>query len=193
MTKLLKPQTVFLLIFLLAAGESVLAQSQQQKPQLGTRSSQDSARAEQRIIKEVRHELLLLPYYSVFDNLAFKVEGNQVTLLGQAVQPTLKSDAEAAVKSIEGVSGVNNQIEVLPPSPDDDRLRLALFRSIYSAPPLQRYAIQNIPPIHIIVKNGHVTLKGVVASESDKNLAGLQANSVPGVFSVTDNLRVEKD
>ncbi len=191
MTKLLKPQTVLLLTFLLATG--VFGQSQQQKPQLGSRGPQDSTRAQQRIIKEVRHELLLLPYYSVFDNLAFKVEGDQVTLLGQVVRPTLKSDAEAAVKSIEGVSRVNNQIEVLPPSPDDDRLRLALFRATYSAPPLQRYAVQNVPPIHIIVKNGHVTLEGVVASESDKNLAGLQANSVPGIFSVTNNLQVEKN
>lgn len=178
------------LLLTLAFTPGMLGYSLQQKPQLGARGAQDNDRAEQRIIKEVRHELLLLPYYSVFDNLAYKVEGDQVTLLGQVVRPTLKSDAEAAVKSIEGVAHVNNQIEVLPPSPDDDRLRLVLFRTIYSAPPLQRYAIQNVPPIHIIVKNGHVTLEGVVASESDKNLAGLQANSVPGVFSVTNNLRV---
>jgi hyperosmotically inducible protein len=164
-----------------------------QKSQLGQRSPDDLARAQQRITKEVRHELLLLPYYSVFDNLAYKVDGDTVTLLGQVTRPTLKSDAEAAVKSIEAVSKVNNQIEVLPPSPEDDRLRLALYRAIYGSPPLQRYAIQSLPPIHIIVKNGHATLEGVVATEADKNLANLQANSVPGVFSVTNNLRVEKD
>jgi hyperosmotically inducible protein len=176
---------------LMAAAISSGAQSQ--KSQLGQRSPDDLARAQQRITKEVRHELLLLPYYSVFDNLAYKVDGDTVTLLGQVTRPTLKSDAEAAVKSIEAVSKVNNQIEVLPPSPEDDRLRLALYRAIYSSPPLQRYAIQSVPPIHIIVKNGHATLEGVVASEADKNLANLQANSVPGVFSVTNNLRVEKD
>ncbi len=146
-----------------------------------------------RLIREVRHELNLLPYYGVFDNLAFKVEpGGKVTLLGQVRKPTLKADAERAVKGIEGVDTVDNQIEVLPLSPNDDRLRLALFRAIYSAPPLQRYSLQAVPPIHIIVKNGHVTLEGVVDSEADKNLAGIQANSVPGVFSVTNNLRVAK-
>ncbi len=154
--------------------------------------ARNPAKYEARVVQEVRHELVLLPYYSVFDNLAFKVEGDKVTLLGQVTRPTLKSDAEARVKKIEAVSSVDNQIEVLPLSPNDDRLRLALFRAIYSAPPLQRYSLQAVPPIHIIVKNGHVTLEGVVDSEADKNLAGIQANSVPGVFSVTNNLRVAK-
>jgi hyperosmotically inducible protein len=185
-----KLQTVFVWGFLLAA--TILAYSQKQQPQFGARSAQENPKLEQHIIKEARHELLLLPYYSVFDNLAFKVQGDQVTLLGQVTRPTLKSDAEAAVKGIEGVSHVDNQIEVLPPSPTDDRLRLALYRAIYSAPQLQRYSIVSVPPIHIIVKMGHVTLEGVVDSESDKNVAGLQANSVPGIFSVTNNLRVEK-
>ena len=143
-------------------------------------------------MKEVRHELAMLPYFSVFDNLAYRVDGDTVTLLGQVVHPTLKSDAEAAIKNIEGVAKVNNQIEVLPPSPEDDRLRIALYRAVYGSPQLQKYAIENVPPIHIIVKNGHVTLEGVVDNEADKNVANIQANSVPGVFSVTNNLRVEK-
>jgi hyperosmotically inducible periplasmic protein len=145
-----------------------------------------------RLIREVRHELNLLPYYGVFDNLQFKVEpGGKVTLLGQVRKPTLKSDAERAVKGIEGVDTVDNQIEVLPLSPNDDRIRLRVYRTIYRTPSLERYAIQAVPPIHIIVKNGNVTLEGVVASTGDKNLANIQARTVPGVFKVTNNLRVE--
>ena len=151
-----------------------------------------SPRGEARIQREVRHQLALLPYYSVFDNLAFKVEGYKVTLLGQVTRPTLKSDAEGVVRSIEGVEKVDNKIEVLPVSPMDDRLRLHLFRAIYGQSSLQRYAIAAVPSIHIIVKNGRVTLEGVAANEMDKNIAGLQANGVPGVFQVTNNLRVEK-
>jgi len=142
--------------------------------------------------QEVHNQLVLLPFYSVFDNLAFKVDGGRVTLLGQVVKPTLKSDAAAAVKSIEGVSAVDNQIEVLPVSPSDDQIRLAEYRAIYSAPGMEKYAMQAVPPIHIIVKNGHVTLVGVVANAADKTLADVRAKSVPGVFSVTDQLTVEK-
>jgi hyperosmotically inducible protein len=134
----------------------------------------------------------MLPYYGVFDNLAFKVEGRKVTLLGEVTRPTLKSDAEAVVKRIEGVEGVDNQIEVLPLSPNDDRIRLAVYRVVYRQASLSRYALQAIPPIHIIVKNGNVRLEGVVASEADKNLAGIRAKGVAGAFSVTNNLRVEK-
>jgi hyperosmotically inducible protein len=141
--------------------------------------------------REVRHELVMLPFYSVFDNLQFKVDGYRVELFGQVVRPTLKSDAEAVVKKIEGVESVVNHIEVLPPSPNDDRIRLAEYRAIYGNSVLNRYALQAVPPIHIIVKNGNVTLEGVVASEMDKNVANIQANSVPGVFSVINNLRVE--
>jgi hyperosmotically inducible periplasmic protein len=143
--------------------------------------------------EEVRHRLWMLPYFGVFDNLEFKVEpGGLVTLLGQVRRPTLKSDAEAAVKRISGVDKVANKIEVLPVSPNDDRLRLRLYRTIYRTDALERYAIQAVPPIHIIVKNGHVTLEGVVASEMDKNLANIKARGVPGTFSVTNNLRIEK-
>jgi hyperosmotically inducible protein len=149
-------------------------------------------KARARIEREVRHQLVMLPYYSVFDELAFKVEGDSVTLLGQVTRPSLKSDAESAVKSVEGVERVSNQIEVLPPLPQDDRIRRETFRAIFGFPALNRYAIQAVPSIHIIVKGGHVTLEGVVANGGDKNIAGIQANTVPGVFSVTNNLRVEE-
>lgn len=151
-----------------------------------------SARGTERIAQEVRHELVMLPYYGVFDNLEYKVNGYDVTLMGQVTRPTLKSDAERVVQKIEGVEHVNNRIEVLPLSPMDDRIRLATYRAIYSRPGLDRYALQAVPPIHMIVKNGNVTLEGIVASEADKNLAGIQAKGVSGVFSVTNNLRVEK-
>jgi hyperosmotically inducible protein len=155
-------------------------------------NAQPSQKAEGRIQREVRHQLLLLPYLNVFDNIEYTVNGYDVTLLGQVTQPTVKSDAERAVKSIEGVEKVDNQIEVLPPSPSDDRLRVELFRAIYGYPALQRYALPVVKPIRIIVKNGHVTLEGVVDSEADKNAAGIRANSVPGIFEVKNNLRVEK-
>jgi hyperosmotically inducible protein len=134
----------------------------------------------------------MLPYLGVFDNLAYKVDGYKVTLMGQVTRPTLKSDAERVVKEIEGVEQVDNQIEVLPPSPVDDRLRLRLYRAIYGYAALQKYALGVQKPIRIIVKRGHVTLEGVVDSETDKNLAGIRANGVSGVFSVTNNLQVAK-
>jgi hyperosmotically inducible periplasmic protein len=151
---------------------------------------QTEPKAQQNLIKEVRHQLVLLPYYSVFDNLVFKVQGSKVILLGQVVRPTLKSDAEAAVKSIEGVTGVENNIEVLPTSPMDDQIRRAVYRAIYGEPALSRYALSAVPSIHIVVKNGNVTLEGVADNETDKNLAGLRANGVPNVFSVKNNLVV---
>jgi len=151
---------------------------------------QTEPKAQQNLIKEVRHQLVLLPYYSVFDNLAFRVQGSKVILMGQVVRPTLKSDAEAAVKSIEGVTGVENNIEVLPTSPMDDQIRRAVYRAIYGEPALSRYALSAVPSIHIVVKNGNVTLEGVADNENDKNLAGLRANGVPNVFSVKNNLVV---
>jgi len=149
-----------------------------------------SSPAQARIQKEVRHELLMLPYFGVFDNIEYKVEGGTVTLLGSVVRPTLKSDAENVVKHIEGVNQVVNQIDVLPPSPQDDQIRRALFRVIYGDPALQKYDMGVQKPIRLIVKNGKVSLEGVVDNEADKNIAGVRANSVPGVFSVTNNLRV---
>jgi len=152
---------------------------------------QSGAMGENSIVREVRHELLMLPYYGVFDNLAYRVDGQTVTLIGQVTRPTLKISAENVVKKIEGVEKVNNQIEVLPLSPNDDRIRIATYRTIYSTPGLDRYALQAIPPIHIIVNNGKITLVGAVASEGDKNLANIRANTVPGAFSVTNELQVE--
>ncbi len=144
-------------------------------------------------MKEVRHELVTLPYYGVFDDLAYRIDGNNVTLFGVVTRPTLKSDAENVVKRIEGVGQVINQIKVLPPSPMDDQLRRAEFRAIYGGGQLAtRYAYQAVPSIHILVDNGHVTLAGVVDSEMDKNIAGIQAKGVPNVFSVDNNLRVVK-
>jgi hyperosmotically inducible protein len=151
-----------------------------------------SSRGTERIAREVRHELVMLPYYNVFDNLAYRVDGSTVTLLGQVTRPTLKSDAENVVKKIEGVERVINQIEVLPVSPNDDRIRRAAYRAIYGDTALDRYGLQAVPPIHILVKNGNLTLEGIVASEGDKNIAGIRAKGVPGVFSVTNNLKTEK-
>jgi osmotically-inducible protein OsmY len=151
------------------------------------------AQAEQRLVKEVRHQLLLLPRLSVFDNLSYKVEGYKVTLIGQVTQPVEKSDAENAVKHIEGVEQVDNRIEVLPTSPMDDGLRRQLYVSIYGYAPLQKYAMPVVKPIRIIVKNGHVTLEGVVDSDTDKNMAEIRAKGVSGVFSVANNLQVVKD
>lgn len=142
--------------------------------------------------REVRHELLMLPYYSVFDNLQFRVDGGTVVLMGQVTRPTLKDDAERVVKSIEGVERVQNDIHVLPVSPVDDQIRIAAFRAIYGQAALNRYAHQAIPPIHIIVENGRITLEGVVANEMDKNLAYMKALEVPGVFSVANHLNIEQ-
>src|SRR6267143_1740166 len=146
----------------------------------------------EKLSKEVRHQLVMLPWYSVFDNLAYQEEGDKVIRSCQVTRPVLKSDAEAAVKSIEGEYSVMNNIEVLPPSPMDDQLRHALYRAIYGDPGLSRYSMQAVPSIHIIVKKGNVTLEGVVDSETDKNLAGLRANQVPNVFSVKNNLVVAR-
>jgi hyperosmotically inducible protein len=144
------------------------------------------------IASRVRHELVMLPYYGVFDDLAFRVEGGTVTLMGAVVRPTLKSDSERVVKKIEGVTQVVNEIKVLPPSPMDDQIRRAVYRAIYGDPALStRYGFRAVPSIHIIVENGHVTLEGVVANEADKNLVNLRANGVPNVFSVTNSLQVE--
>lgn len=156
---------------------------------LAAQTSTDRATA--RVTREVRHELVMLPYYGVFDNLSYKVEGSTVTLMGQVTRPTLKSSAEKVVKDIEGVESVVNQIEVLPLSPNDDRLRLAVYRAVYGASQLNRYSLQAVPSIHILVKNGNVTLEGVAANAGDKNMAGIKANGVSGVFSVKNNLLIE--
>jgi hyperosmotically inducible protein len=146
-----------------------------------------------RIYKEVRHELVMLPFYGVFDNLSYKVDPDgTVTLLGQVSRPVLKSDAENVVKRIEGVEKVVNNIEVLPTSINDDRIRRAAYRAIYGNSVLSQYQLRAVPPIHIIVNNGKITLEGVVARQMDKQIAGVQANSVQGAFAVTNNLVVEE-
>src|SRR5436309_6461783 len=177
---------VFSTLLLLVA--SMAAQTQS-NPQLAQRPGK-AAPGEQRIVKEVRHELVMLPYYSLFDDLEYQVNGNSVTLLGEVVNPTLKSDAEYVVKKIEGVEQVNNQIKVLPPSPMDDQTRRRVARAIFSQDGLSKYSLSAVPPIHILVDHGHVTLKGIVDSAMDKNLANIAANGVPGVFSVTNDLQV---
>ena len=151
-----------------------------------------SPKSMERMYKEVRHELVMLPFYGVFDNLSYKVDPDgTVTLLGQVARPTLKSDAENVVKRIEGVERVVNNIEVLPTSMNDDQIRRAAYRAIYGNEVLSQYQMRAVPPIHIIVKNGHITLEGVVSRDMDKQIAGVQANTVHGAFSVTNNLVVE--
>ena len=142
--------------------------------------------------EKVRHELASLPYYNVFDDLSFRVDGGTVTLFGEVTQPVLKSDAENVVKNIEGVARVDNQIEVLPVSFTDDQIRMRVYRAIFSQPGLERYAMGVIPSIRIIVKNGDVKLVGAVNTDMDRQLAYMRANRVPGVFAVTNDLKVEK-
>ena len=186
MKKLLVTVLVLPVILSLAAPASPATQDNQRTEALSQKSID-------RIYKEVRHELVMLPYYGVFDNLSYKVDQDgTVTLLGQVVNPVLKSDAGNVVKHIEGVEKVVNNIEVLPTSINDDRIRRAAYRAIYGNSVLSPYQLRAVPPIHIIVKNGHITLEGVVARQMDKQVAGIQANSVPGAFSVTNNLAVEE-
>jgi hyperosmotically inducible protein len=144
-----------------------------------------------RMEADIERELFMLPNYSVFDFLAFRVEpGGTVRLLGQVIRPTLKADAERRLKRVEGIEQVINDIEVLPVSPGDDAIRQAVARNIYNSTALDRYGFQSQPPIHIIVKQGRVTLEGVVDSESDKTVAGLKAREITGVFEVKNNLSI---
>lgn len=175
------------IVLVLASGSGAVAATNSR-----SQAPRDSTKFQAWLTKEVRHQLVMLPWYSVFDNLEYKIEGARVILSGQVVRPSIKDDAARAVKEIEGVEAVENNIEVLPLSPNDDRIRRAEFRAIYSFPSLERYAIGAVPPIHIIVKNGNVTLEGVVANQADKDAANVRANGVPDVFSVTNNLRVEE-
>ncbi len=149
---------------------------------------------EDKIAREVRHELLMLPYYSLFDNLGYTVQGRTVTLTGALTSQhaVTKKDAEIAVKQIEGVEKVVNNIQVLPPSGVDDRIRKRTYDALVRTSGLSRYFWEAAPSIHIIVQNGRVTLAGFVLNEADKNMAGIAAKTVPGVFEVTNNLRVAK-
>ena len=150
------------------------------------------ARLEQRLSKEVRHELNMIPQFTVFDNLAYRVDGGTVTLFGQVRDGIVKDSAEARVKHLESVERVDNQIEILPASFNDDRIRRQVARAVFNDPRLFNYAIQPTPPIHIIVKNGHVDLEGVVRTQAEKDDAFIRANGVSGVFSVQNNLQVEQ-
>ena len=178
---------------ILATGASVSATSSLAAASASNhnQSPSGSQTSEAWLANQVRHQLVMLPWYSVFDNLEYSVLGNKVVLARQVVRPILKDEAASAVKHIDGVAEVDNQIEVLSVSNFDDQIRRAELREIYSFPSLQRYGLGTIPGIHIIVNNGHVILEGVVDNQTDKNLAGLRANSVPNVFSVTNNLRVQ--
>jgi hyperosmotically inducible protein len=186
----MKHRLLVLVVCVLTVAPLLPARNASAQPNAPAPPKDASSSPQDRIVREVRHELLMLPYFGVFDYIAFKVDGSTVTLMGAVVRPTLKSDSENVVKHIEGVEKVVNQIEVLPPSPMDDRLRLELFRAIYHYPALEKYALGVQKPFRIIVKNGHVSLEGVVDNEADKNLVTIRANGVPGIFSVTNNLQV---
>lgn len=168
---------------LLLAGASVIA-TPAAVPVTGT--------AEERINRSIRRELVTMPFLSIFDNLSFHVEGDTVHLYGQVTRPTLKAQAAKLAAQVEGIGHVDNQVEVLPLSPFDDRVRVAVARAVYGQPALNRYALGTNPSIRIIVKNGDVTLEGVVSDNGARNIANIQANGVAGVFSVTNNLRVER-
>jgi hyperosmotically inducible protein len=155
-------------------------------------ASNESGGGDQQVAQKVRHELVTLPYYGVFDNLAYEIDGNTVTLYGQVVRGVTRSDAGHRVAKISGVERVVNNIEVLPLSSFDDQIRVRTYRTIFNMGGLYRYAMGANPSIHIVVKGGHVTLEGVVANQADANLANIAARSVPGVFSVTNNLRSER-
>jgi hyperosmotically inducible protein len=179
---------ILILACFLAISAPVMAARRAQVAQ-GMRGSHSLAFVQEGI----RKRLASLPYYSVFDNLYFSFDGDTVILGGEVVRPTTKSDAEHAVRSVEGVENVVNNIEVLPLSSIDERIRAVAYQKIFSHPQFTQYALQPVPPIHIIVKNSNLKLEGVVANNSDKILAGMLANQISGVFSVENNLRVENE
>jgi hyperosmotically inducible protein len=155
-------------------------------------SSADNGRLEQRLNNEVRHALVMIPQFGVFDNLSYRVDGSTVTLYGQVRDAIVKDAAASSVKRLEGVQKVDNRIQILPASFNDDRIRTQVARAVFSDPRLSSYAIQPVPPIHIVVQNGHVDLVGIVRTQAEKDSAFIRANQVPGVFSVNNNLQVEQ-
>ncbi|MGC2662215.1 MAG: BON domain-containing protein [Bryobacteraceae bacterium] len=171
---------------LLASGVSLIA------GQVPATATQAVSQTTYNISSKVHHELATLPFLTIFDNLAYRVDGTTVYLEGAVTRPVMRQDAERVVKNIEGVTLVQNHIEVLPLSPFDNQIRWAEARSIYSFPTLNRYGAGTQPSIHILVKNGNVTLVGAVNSKSDKDVAGIRANQVPGVFSVQNELQVTR-
>jgi len=186
----MKSVSYWCLVGLICAGTIGISEAQSGQHSQAATGSQ---RMQDRITREVRHELVMLPQLTIFDNLQYKVDGSTITLLGEVRNPVLKDSAESVVKKIEGVEKVENKIDVLPASPNDDHIRLAVAHALFGQDsPLFRYAMGSVPPIHIVVKNGHVALEGVVDSQADKDLAYLKANGVPGVFSVDNHLVVQK-
>jgi hyperosmotically inducible periplasmic protein len=171
----------------LALNFTAVANAQTQIP-AGTKAA--NAEETSVLTREIRHQLLVLPFYSAFDHISFTLDGPVVVLSGQVVRPTLKADAEASVKSLEGVRSVANRIEVLPVSTGDDELRNAIYHAIYENAVLARYGVPSIPSIHIIVKNGNVALEGTVESVEHKNLAATRAVGVANVQEVKNNLVV---
>lgn len=147
----------------------------------------------QQTVKEIRKELATLPYYGVFDNLAFQVDGDTVTLYGQVLRGSTRKSAEKRVAKIDGISTVVNRIQILPASPNDDRIRARAYRQIFGSGSLYRYAMGANPSMHLIVSRGHITLEGVVDSKVDSQLAYTIAQSIPGVFSVTNNLAIKSE
>ena len=156
----------------------------------GGQSAKSEIKSASPLAHEIRHQLAALPFYSVFDSIAFTLDGKKVTLTGQVLRATLKRNAVEAIKSLEGVDTVVDQIEVLPNSASDDELRRGGYRAIFETAELAPYAAQTAPPIHIVVKNGNVALEGTVKSAADKNLAGTRASSVANVVNVKNNLNV---
>lgn len=187
--KLLKRSGMFVAAAIMLGGSIPAIASQQ----TGTNQPQQNQSTDSQLKSNIRHALVMLPYYTVFDILGFKLQDDgTVILTGQVVWATVKDDAEHVVKKIDGVTKVINDIEILPVWPHDNTIRRREFYAIYSQMGFERYAIQAVPPIHILVNKGHVTLEGVVDDQYDKNLAGLAANGVPNVFQVTNNLQIRQ-
>lgn len=178
---------------LLLTPVSLPAQQSQQNQKAPYEAFIPGPKSQAQLVKRVRHSLIMLPYYTLFDDLGFRVNGSTITLVGKVTNPTLKSDAENVTKQVEGVTQVVNEIHVLPLSPMDWRIRRAEYKAIYGDPAISaRYCCRAVPSIHIIVENGHVTLEGVVQNQFDKNVINVRAKSVPGVFSVVNNLQIEQ-
>jgi len=176
---------LFAIVLILAAPSLRAQHPAAAKPATATPKAEENE-----LSHEIRHQLFVLPYYSVFDYISFSLDGGKVTLTGYVLRPTLRANAEAAVKSLEGVSSVRNLIEVLPKSPSDDDSRRAVYRSIFEDSTLQRYAVSEVPVIHILLRNGEVTLEGVVSTDAEKNLVSTRASGVSGVTSVKNNISV---
>lgn len=179
-------------LLIIVAPQALMARSAN-SPANDLSTSANTETSNTKLAKQVRHQLLMLPYYGVFDNLAYSIEGDKVTLHGQVVNPSTRSDAARSVARIDGVSEVINNIQVLPLSGFDDSIRVNTYRALTRTAGLYRYFMGTNPSLHIVVENGHLTLTGVVSNKMDQRLAYITASSVPGVFSVTNDLQVDGD